>query len=280
MSQAAPTILVCLAATPRAAAVVAIARLWADLWEAELSFLHVTENIANSRDRMARYIPSDVLSQEEIHFKTGRPDWVICNEARRLGASLVMLGALEQEGLVTSILGSVARRVARRAPCSVLLLTKPSEFKLKHLVTSVAFNKTSTQMLQSVLKIAKRHELQSLHVIHEYDSYSRLLRIIGKRDMGEDDYRDQIAHEEMFQLSELLASLDTEGLPLTAKCLDGHIGQEAVDYAHDHNADLLVIPAPDRLGFWDRFFKHPTETILEHLPCSLMLYRETKEQAS
>lgn len=280
MSQAAPTILVCLAATPRAAAVVATARLWAHLYDAKLSFLHVTDNVATARDAMTRYVPADVLPLEEIHFKTGRPDWVICNEARRIKATLIMLGALEQEGLVTSILGSVARRVARRAPCSVLLLTKPSEFKLEHLVTSVGFGTGSINMLRQVLTIAKRHNLKSLHVIHEYDSYSRLLRIIGKRDMGDGRYREQVAHEEMFQLSELLANLDAEGLPLTAKCLDGHIGQEAVDYANDQDADLLVIPAPDHLGFWDRFFKHPTETVLEHLPCSLMLYRDIKDQAS
>jgi nucleotide-binding universal stress UspA family protein len=115
-----------------------------------------------------------------------------------------------------------------------------------------------------------------LHVIHEYDSYARLLRIIGKQDMDDQGYRDQVAHEEQFQLAEMLAPLDTEGLPLVAKCLDGNIGQEAVDYAQEHEADLLVIPAPDHLGFWDRFFKHPTETVLDHLPCSLMLYRMTK----
>jgi nucleotide-binding universal stress UspA family protein len=44
----------------------------------------------------------------------------ICEQARDLGTDLIVLGTHGRSGLSRALLGSVAERVVRRAPCPVL----------------------------------------------------------------------------------------------------------------------------------------------------------------
>ena len=51
-----------------------------------------------------------------------RPAGAICDLASKVGASLAVVGSSSRHGVDRVLLGSVAERVARRAPCSVLVV--------------------------------------------------------------------------------------------------------------------------------------------------------------
>jgi nucleotide-binding universal stress UspA family protein len=55
-----------------------------------------------------------------VHFRRGRPDTVIADAATRLGSQLIAMGTRGRSGLSHILLGSVAERTLRAAPCSVL----------------------------------------------------------------------------------------------------------------------------------------------------------------
>jgi nucleotide-binding universal stress UspA family protein len=55
-----------------------------------------------------------------IHFRRGRPEVVIADIARQIGCQLVVMGTRGQGGVSHVLLGSVAERTLRAAPCSVL----------------------------------------------------------------------------------------------------------------------------------------------------------------
>ncbi|HYC76214.1 MAG TPA: universal stress protein [Planctomycetota bacterium] len=57
----------------------------------------------------------------EIAVRRGPPADVIAAEAQNCGADLVVVGTHGRKGLKHLLLGSVAERVARIAPCSVLI---------------------------------------------------------------------------------------------------------------------------------------------------------------
>jgi len=54
------------------------------------------------------------------HFRRGHADAVICGVARELGCQLIAMGTRGRSGLAHVLLGSVAERTLRMAPCSVL----------------------------------------------------------------------------------------------------------------------------------------------------------------
>jgi nucleotide-binding universal stress UspA family protein len=55
-----------------------------------------------------------------LHFRRGRPDTVIAEAAREMGSQLIVMGTRGNTGLSHVLLGSVAERTLRAAPCSVL----------------------------------------------------------------------------------------------------------------------------------------------------------------
>lgn len=58
----------------------------------------------------------------DIEVVEGTPFQTICNRARDRHADLIVMGCHGQTGLPPSLLGSVAERVVRLAPCSVLVV--------------------------------------------------------------------------------------------------------------------------------------------------------------
>jgi nucleotide-binding universal stress UspA family protein len=65
----------------------------------------------------------------ECKAAVGEPVWGICQEAERDSADLIVMGSHGRTGLSHVLLGSVAERVVRHAPCPVLVarLPKPAE---------------------------------------------------------------------------------------------------------------------------------------------------------
>jgi nucleotide-binding universal stress UspA family protein len=55
----------------------------------------------------------------------GEPVWEICQAAESEHADLIVMGSHGRTGLAHVLLGSVAERVARHAPCPVLIARRP-----------------------------------------------------------------------------------------------------------------------------------------------------------
>lgn len=56
----------------------------------------------------------------------GDPFWEICQAAERTHADLIVMGSHGRTGLAHVLLGSIAERVVRHAPCPVLVVRRPA----------------------------------------------------------------------------------------------------------------------------------------------------------
>jgi nucleotide-binding universal stress UspA family protein len=201
---------------------------------------------------------------------------VICRLARELAAGLIVLGALEQETALSYLLGSIARNIARSAPCSVMLLPNPRHKPVAFRRPQVLIDhpQRSRQMMEFVLRLANREGAHDLHAVSEYDQTGLNL---GASDSGAEDaetYRRSLQSQEEITLANFIAAFDTRAIPLKSAALCGKRGYEAVEYARAHRRDLLVMRAPaGRLTLWGRFFPADAEVALRHLPCALLLFR-------
>jgi nucleotide-binding universal stress UspA family protein len=94
-------------------------------WNPYLSELGVELERKIEVDALERLEPIRVRLAERklrvtLHFLRGRPDAVIAETARRMGSQLIVMGTRGSTGLSHVLLGSVAERTLRAAPCSVL----------------------------------------------------------------------------------------------------------------------------------------------------------------
>jgi nucleotide-binding universal stress UspA family protein len=268
-------VLACVADNARGERVAQVAAEWAGMLGAETRLLHIAPDEAAAARARQRW--SAAGRPIEAFARAGAVDRMICRRAREHGAQLVILGALEQDGVWTSLVGSVARRVARNASSSVLLLPHPEQASYGHVVASVGFDERSIALLRHVVRLANAQAPRRLDVLHEVESFGDLLRTVGERSAETAQRRQEHEADIHAQLNYVLRSAGLGELPVHVECLEGHAGQEGVEYARRVEADLLVVPAPPQLRVWDRFFKQPAELAMQNLPCALLLYRPQPE---
>ncbi len=264
-------VLACVADNDRGALVAAVAREWAGLLGAEPLLLSVAAD--NAAAQRARERWADWGNAFTSLTRRGTVDRSICQHAQQRNAQLVILGALEQDDVWTSLYGSVARRVARYAKCSVLLVPHPAKPTYGRVVASVRFDDRSAALLRYLVLIAKAQPPVRLDVVHEVEAFDDLIRTLGESGASAEEHRRTVDEDARRQLASLLQVVGAGDLPTHIECLQGHAGPLGVEYAQRVEADLLVTPAPPRPRFLDRFFKQPAELVLNNLPCALLFHR-------
>ena len=60
----------------------------------------------------------------EVHIEEGDPGWSVASLAEKLDADLVVVPSHGRSGIKRLVMGSVAERIARHAPCPVLILRR------------------------------------------------------------------------------------------------------------------------------------------------------------
>lgn len=273
------TVLVPLALSPRAAAVACEAARWAKMLGAELVLLHVGLDEPATRSWFDEILRKHGLAEHRVMYVpgAGSPGKVIVRVAKEVRADLIVAGALEKEGALSYYVGSVARRVARHAPCSVLLLTEPrvEARGSRHWVVSVRLEESSQRMLHLLRCVAERDQPERIDVVSEYQMTGADWALESDLDTrAAEAQRQAIDRQEQAKLADFLLEAEFTNPALRPVCLAGRIGFESSEYARREGADLLIAPAPPRLGFWDKFIQHGVEFALESLPCALWLYRE------
>jgi hypothetical protein len=140
-------------------------------------FVHVGRDDQETRQRLAQvFALADMAPPEDdLIVREGRPDLVLLKAAKEYDADMIVLGALERDNVVSELIGSTARRVARRAECSVFLLVgSVDEQAAWHtVVASVEFDEASMEMLNRIASLANTSPSARIHVIREYDPHAR-----------------------------------------------------------------------------------------------------------
>ena len=197
-------------------------------------------------------------------------------------ADLIIIGAMEQETLMRYYFGSVARSIARHAPCSVLLLAHPRSTvaAFSTLVLDVDYSPNAPHALELCVELARREHSRKIYMVHDYQILG--LSMAGEMDPdGGVSYRRKCQGEETRRLREFISTVEVGDLSIEPVCQYGPEGWKVVDYAHQVEADLLILPAPvEGLGFMDRVFPHDLEWSLRRLPCALLVARPAPAQGA
>jgi nucleotide-binding universal stress UspA family protein len=267
-----------IAFSPRMEALIAEAKRLIDLFGSELILIHVGLKTADLEAKLSEIITTHGLNTTSVTtiWKEGKPAKMILKTCEEENVDLLMLGALKKEGLLTYYLGSVARKVIRKAKCSVLTLIDPKTDPTKF--SKVVINGTQLEVTPKViaqgLKFCQAEGASQVHIINEIKLYGLQMATAGEGSEDEiSNTRRKLVQEEIRYVQEILDGLDQRGLKINIKVTAGKWAIELVRYCESINSDLLIMGDENGYTFIDRLFPHDLEEILSELPCNLLIVK-------
>jgi len=267
-----------IAFSPRMEALIAEARRLIGIFQGELVLIHVgvkTDELEAKLNEILKRHCSDLKRIKTI-WKEGKPAKTILKTCEEENVDLLVLGALKKEGLLTYYLGSVARKVIRKSPCSVLTLIEPK------LETSrfgkVVINGTQLEVTPNViekgLKFCQAGGSSQVHILNEIKLYGLQMATAGEGSEDEVSLtRRKLVQQEIQYVQEILDGLDQTGLKINIKVTAGKWAVELVRYCDAIGAELLIMGDEHGYTLIDRLFPHDLEGILTEIPCNLLIIK-------
>ncbi len=211
----------------------------------------------------------------EIVWKEGGPVKVLSEVCREKEVDLLILGAIQNEAMLRYYIGSVARKISRRPPCSLLLVTHPdkNESRLKNIVVSGVDHPKTRNTIGAALTFSNFFGATELTVVEEVEPSKLKTRIDDNQSLElASEEREKLQASEDARIKQIIETANHPLSNIQQKCIFGREGYSIGHFAEIINADLLVMNSPDKkLGFLDRFFPHHLEYVLSDMPCDLMI---------
>jgi nucleotide-binding universal stress UspA family protein len=267
-----------IAFSPRMEALIAEARRLIGIFQGELVLIHVgvkTPELESKLDEILQRHCSDLQRIKTI-WKEGKPAKTILQICEEEKVNLLVLGALKKEGLLTYYLGSVARKVIRKSPCSVLTLIDPKieTTRFSKVVINGTQLEVTPRVIEKGLKFCQADGTVQVHILNEIKLYGLQMATAGEGSEDEvSNTRRKLVQEEIRYVQEILDGLDQSGLKINIKVTAGKWAVELVRYCESINADLLIMGDADGYTFIDRLFPHDLEEILTEIPCNLLIVK-------
>lgn len=246
---------------------------------AKLFLIHVGD-ASEEKTNMLRVI---LLSFEkggleyEVVFKKGDPVDVILSTSEEKKIDLLILGAVQREEFLKYYVGSIARKITRRAKCSVLLLIKPSVERIpcQHIVVNGLKDPKTEQTIKTAFYVANKLKSQKITIVEEINQEQVHVKVNDDKSLRLATItKERIRLRENARINEIIEHIPenyTENKTIKLQPIFGKKGYSIGHYAQISRADLLVMNAPSKMTFWDRLFPHDIEHILTELPTDVLI---------
>ena len=237
--------------------------------------VHAGEETAAQRVKLEEAIDKSNFKEHPpiCVVRNGQPAEVLIEAAKEYNADLIVAGALKKEGFLKYYLGSVARSIARHAPCSVLLLTepqvKPEPYQKIH--CAVEYDDEARLAVQVAVNIAREVGTRDLYFTHSF----RIPELADKKvpEPNAKKIRAIFKHEDD-QLKSFVDEIASGEINYQTRCLLEKNRATTLEFTREILADLFIVHGPrGRLGLWDRLFPQQIELALQNLPCAMLMTR-------
>jgi nucleotide-binding universal stress UspA family protein len=251
------------------------------IFDSRLVLIHVGEQTKDKENTFKTFLKKflDQGLDYSIVFKPGDPVHSILTVAEVENIDLLILGALKRESFFRYYLGSIARKITRFAGCSVLLLINPSveHVPCRHVVVNGLEDPKTSETISTAFYIGHKLKSNKITIVEEIKQSELAVKVDDDASLVKSaEEREQLRLREESRINQIVSAIpdiQKEGLSIHSQPIFGKRGYSIGHYAQVVRADLLVMNAPNKLGFWDRLFPHDIEHILTELPTDVLIIR-------
>lgn len=254
----------------------------AQMLNAKLIIIHVGKQTTSKVDKLNLLLSQTDIDRQKVQleFREGDPVKTILSSCEENDVDLLIAGAEKKENLLKFYTGSVARKLCRKAKCSILLLTDRSVIrnKCEEIVVSGDDHRKTETTVKTANYFGKVLGAEHITIVDEIDPRKAASSADDDIQLEETvRKRKAVKKKELERICKLEKELEEDKcLPVNHKCIFGKPGYTISHYASVNKADLLVMNSPDtELGIIDRVFPHDLEYVLSDLPCCLMIVHQT-----
>ena len=268
-----------IAFSPRMEALIEETKRLVETFESELILIHVGEKTDELEKGLNDTLKKSGLDKAKttLVWKEGKPVKMILEACRESNVDLLVTGALKREGFLTYYLGSVARKIIRKSPCSVMTLIDP-QLEPKNF-SKVVINGTqlviTPRVIAQGIRFSQSVKAEQVHILNEIKMYGLQMGTAGEDNEEEIAHtRRQLVQNEMEYVQQILDKIDHSDLRVNIKVTGGKWAIELARFCERIEADLLIVGDDQRLNFLDRIFPHDLEELLSTLPCNLLIIKK------
>lgn len=248
-------------------------------FEARLVLIHVGEK-STQKEKELQEILQPFVAQNlsyELVFKTGDPVNVILSTSEEKKVDLLILGALQRENFVKYYVGSIARKITRKAKCSILLMIKPSVKRIPcaHIVVNGLQDQKTKQTIASAFYVGHHIGAEKISIVEEIRQQEIAVSIDDDKSLRKANLKkERIRLREKNRIKKIVTEIPKEhieNITIKSQPIFGKRGYSIGHYAQVVRADLLIMNAAPKMTFWDRLFPHDIEHILTELPTDVLI---------
>ena len=209
-------------------------------------------------------------------WQEGEPVDVILKTTQQEKIDLLILGALQKEKIYKYYVGSIARKLTRKAPCSVFLLIKPSieSVVCKHIVVSGLQNPKTEETIKEAFNFSTHLGCKKVTIVEEISQAELNVTVSDDETLRKATLtKKRMELREDARVNKMLKHIDTNDINIKTQSIFGRRGYSIGHYAKIKRADLLVMSAPNKTGILDRIFPHDLEYILSELPTDVLIVK-------
>lgn len=273
-----PKIALAVAFSPRMEALLAETKRLVQLFHSDLFLIHIGEKSDQLEKEFREVLQRHGLDENKttIIWKQGKPVKMILEVCKESKIDLLVAGAMKEEGFLKYYLGTVGRKIIRKAPCSVLTLIdpKPKTTGFSKIVLNGTQLEITPLVIAKGIVFSREVQAEQVHILNEIKMYGLQMGTAGEDSEDEiSNTRKKLVQDEMDYVQEILKGIESNDLKINIKVTGGKWAVELGRFCRKIDADLLVVGDDQKLTFFDRLFPHDLEDLLSTLPCNLLILK-------
>jgi len=246
---------------------------------AKVILVHVGDKNDKKEQQISEYCNAfpEFKDQVSVIWKSGDPVKVITSACKEQQADLLILGAAKKEKTSKYYLGAVAKKIAKKAPCSLLLLIKPSIERIpcRHVVVNGLEHPKTNHTIQASFEFANALGSNKITIVEEISQSEVTIKVDDDKSLEKSTLlQKQILERETSRVSTILNEVDSslkKDITIKSQGIFGTRGYSIGHYAKIKRADLLVMNKPEKSTFWDKIFPQDIDYILSELPTDVLI---------
>ena len=232
--------------------------------------------LAESNRQMDALMRELTLAERQrltTHCLVGSPAAAIIEHAQARHSDLIVLGAAGEARLSKYMLGGVAAKTVRQAPCPVLCVPADDVESFQTILVGTDFSECSMHALKVALALAARTQAKVI-VAHAAPTAWSLPPGLALGQGEGTNWLELLQREAREQLDEFIDKARVRGLVTHDRALlIGSPAQSLLQYAQKHTVDLIVLGTHGRGSIARLMLGSVTETVVHNAEIPVLTVR-------